>query len=125
MKIYNGIDLVQCSRIAAMLEKHQEHFTNKIYTAAEMEYANKHRNPIERLAGRFAVKEAVLKMLGTGLRDKINWTDIETVNNVDGQPLVILHNRAREIAGQLGIGQICISITHTAELAMASAVAIG
>ncbi|MBI9017607.1 MAG: holo-ACP synthase [Phycisphaerae bacterium] len=122
--LFHGIDLVECSRIEKMLSKHGDHFTTKIYTEAELAYANKHRNPVERLAGRFAVKEAVLKMIGTGLREKINWTDVETINNVDGQPQINLYNRAKELTEQLGIDQISVSITHAAGLAIASAVAL-
>ena len=82
------------------------------------------KNRIERLAGRFAAKEAILKMLGTGWRGKIAWTDIEIVNNQFGQPQVTLTGEVKKIAAKLGAGDISLSITHTANFVIASAVAL-
>jgi holo-[acyl-carrier protein] synthase len=79
---------------------------------------------VEKLAGRFAAKEAVLKLVGTGWRGKIAWTDIEIINNAAGQPEVTLSGEVRKIAEKLGIKHISISITHTANFAIASAVAL-
>jgi len=120
----HGIDLVDCSRIASLLERHPERFVRRVYTAAEQAYADKGKNKTERLSGRFAAKEAVMKLIGTGWRDTIAWTDIEVVNDPLGKPLVKLHGRVQEIAEALGIRHISISITHAAGLAIASAVAL-
>ena len=87
-------------------------------------YADSNKNRIEKLAGRFAVKEAVLKLLGTGWRGKIAWTDIEVVNNALGQPIVEISGEVKVIAERLGIGQISVSITHTSNFVIASAVAM-
>ncbi len=125
MKIVaHGIDLVDCPRIEIMIERYGEKFVNKIFTAAEQAYANSNRDSIEKLAGRFAAKEAVLKLMGTGWRGKIAWTDIEVVNNVMGQPEVALCGEVEKIAEKLGIKHISVSITHTANFAIASAVAL-
>jgi len=120
----HGIDLVENSRIEDLLRSHGERFTARVFTPAEMEYARAARNTIERLAGRFAVKEAVLKLIGTGWRGGIAWTDIEVVNDALGRPYVRLSGEVARIACQQGIDQVQISITHTAQLAMASAVAL-
>ena len=77
-----------------------------------------------KLAGRFAAKEAVLKLVGTGWRGKIAWTDIEIINNPAGQPEVTLRGEVETIAERLGITHVSISITHTANFAIASAVAL-
>ena len=122
--IAHGIDLVDFERIEQMLEKHPERFSRRVYTATEMADADKHVRRIEKLAGRFAAKEAVMKLIGTGWRDTIAWTDIEVVNDPLGKPLVKLHGRVQEIAEALGICHISISITHAAGLAIASAVAL-
>jgi holo-[acyl-carrier protein] synthase len=120
----HGIDLVDFSRIKDMVNSHGDRFLDRIFTASEQKYADKNKNHIEKLAGRFAAKEAVLKLLGTGWRGKIKWTDIEVVNNSSGQPKVKLTGQVKKIADKMGIKQISISITHTANFAIASAVAL-
>jgi holo-[acyl-carrier protein] synthase len=122
--VAHGIDLVDCPRIEQMIQRHGERFINRVFTAAEQAYAEKNKNETEKLAGRFAAKEAVLKLMGTGWRGKIAWTDIEIINNTAGQPEVTLAGEVREIADRLGIEHISVSITHTANFAIASAVAL-
>jgi holo-[acyl-carrier protein] synthase len=122
--VAHGIDLVDCPRIEQMVERHGERFLKRVFTASERAYAKASRNTVEKLAGRFAAKEAILKLVGTGWRGKIAWTDIEVTNNPAGQPEVTLTGEVEEIATRLGIGHISISITHTANFAIASAVAL-
>lgn len=122
--IAHGIDLVDFPRIEEMIERHGDRFLNRVFTAVEQQYARGHRNPVEKYAGRFAAKEAVLKLIGTGWRGKIAWTDVEVANNPAGRPEVRLSGEVKEIAEKLGIRQISISITHTANFAIASAVAL-
>jgi holo-[acyl-carrier protein] synthase len=124
MIIAHGIDLVDCPRIENMINRHNERFLERIFTAAEQAYADSNKNRIEKYAGRFAAKEAILKLMGTGWRGKISWTDIEITNNSSGQPQVALDGEVKKIAEQLGFMQISISITHTANFAIASAVAL-
>ena len=122
--IAHGIDLVDCPRIEEMVARHGERFVQRIFTAAEQAYAESNKNKIEKLAGRFAAKEAILKLMGTGWRGKIAWTDIEIINNSSGQPKVTLGGEVEKIADKLGIKHISVSITHTANFAIASAVAL-
>ena len=122
--IAHGIDLVDFPRIEDMLKKHGERFLDRVFTAAEQRYAKANKNSVEKLAGRFAAKEAVLKLVGTGWRGKIAWTDIEVVNTASGQPMVNLSGEVKKIADKSGIKQISVSITHTANFAIASAVAL-
>ena len=122
--VAHGIDLVDCPRIEQMIQRHGERFINRVFTAAEQAYAQANKNDIEKLAGRFAAKEAILKLMGTGWRGKIAWTDIEIINNAAGQPEVTLSGEVGKIAEQLGIRHISVSITHTANFAIASAVAL-
>ncbi len=122
--VAHGIDLVDFPRIEHMLERHGDRFLNRIYTPAEQAYSRSNRNSIEKLAGRFAAKEAILKLVGTGWRGKIAWTDIEVINDSAGKPVVNLAGEVKKIAEGLGITQISISITHTANFAIASAVAL-
>ena len=122
--VAHGIDLVDFPRIREMVNRHGKKFLNKVFTAAEQAYAQSNRNGTQTLAGRFAAKEAVLKLMGTGWRGKIAWTDIEIINNPAGQPEVALAGEVKKIAKKLGIKYISISITHTANFAIASAVAL-
>ena len=122
--IAHGIDLVDFPRIEDMLKRHSERFLDKVFTIAEQQYAKANKNSVEKLAGRFAAKEAILKLLGTGWRGKIAWTDIEVVNTATGQPMVNLSGEVKKIADKSGITQISVSITHTANFAIASAVAL-
>ena len=122
--VAHGIDLVDCPRIEQMIRRHGERFTERVFTAAERAYAKANKNEVEKLAGRFAAKEAVLKLIGTGWRGKVAWTDIEIINNSSGQPKVTLDGEVKKIADKLGIKHISVSITHTANFAIASAVAL-
>ena len=122
--IAHGIDLVDCPRIEQMIERHGRRFIDRVFTASEQAYADSNKDSIEKLAGRFAAKEAILKLMGTGWRGKIAWTDIEVVNNAMGQPEVTLVGEVKKIADGLGITHISVSITHTANFAIASAVAL-
>jgi holo-[acyl-carrier protein] synthase len=122
--IAHGIDLVDCPRIEQMIKRHGQRFIERVFTAAEQAYADANKDSVEKLAGRFAAKEAILKLMGTGWRGKIAWTDIEVVNNAAGQPEVTLDGEVKKIADGLGITHISVSITHTANFAIASAVAL-
>ncbi|HPS54494.1 MAG TPA: holo-ACP synthase [Sedimentisphaerales bacterium] len=122
--IAHGIDLVDFPRIEKMVERHGDHFLKKVFTEKEACYAEKNKNYIEKLAGRFAAKEAVLKLIGTGWRGKIAWTDIEVVNDTLGRPDVVITGEVKKLVEQSGIEQITISITHTANFAICSAVAL-
>ena len=122
--ILHGIDLVDFPRIESMVARHGERFLDRVFTKREQADAQAVHNRVEKLAGRFAAKEAVLKLLGTGWRGKIAWTDIEVTNNSSGQPEVRMGGEVKRIADEAGIDQIALSITHTANFAIASAVAL-
>ena len=120
----HGIDLVENQRIAAMLRRHPQRFVQRVFTQAERARFAKFRDPVAHVAGRFAAKEALLKMIGTGWRGGIAWTDMEIVNNPAGQPVVTLTGETARIAQRLGIGRILLSITHTKNYAAASAIGV-
>jgi len=124
--IGHGIDLVEIDRIERMRVDHGPTFLDRCFTAGEQAYAESApRVRAERYAARFAAKEAILKAFGTGLREGIAWTDMDVVRNDLGAPSIVLSGEAAEFAATLGITSWMISISHTAELAMASVIAVG
>jgi len=123
--IATGIDLIECQRIRQVWQRHGDHLLERLLTPAERTYVQSHREPVPRLAGRFAAKEAILKVLGTGWRGQISWRDMEILNNPLGTPAVSLTGECARIASQLGIAQILISITHTENFAAATATGVG
>jgi holo-[acyl-carrier protein] synthase len=124
MIVGHGIDLCGVARIRRMLESHGDHFLDRTFTAAEVEYARRRKKGFEEtLAGRFAAKEAVMKALGTGWREGVEFNGIEVLNEPSGKPYVVLHGTTAAKSASLGITAWHISITHTEDLAIASAVA--
>ena len=120
--VSHGIDMVACDRIAEAVSRHGERFLHRVFTPIELDYCRGRKREIEHLAGRFAAKEAVLKVLGTGWQDGTSWTDIEVRNLPSGQPEIRLTGRCREIADQLGLTNVLISISHIETHAIASAI---
>jgi holo-[acyl-carrier protein] synthase len=120
-----GTDIVECLRIARMIERHGELFIGRVYTDAEIEYCRSRLAATQHYAGRWAAKEAVLKALGTGWRRGIHWRDIEVVNDRDGRPTVKLRGAARDVMEQAGIQQLHVSISHCRSHAVAYVVAEG
>ncbi len=114
--------MVECRRIQQAIDRHGERFLNRVFTVAEQAYCDARKRRIEHLSGRFAAKEAVLKVLGTGWAAGICWTDIEVRNEGSGKPLVRLSGRCREIADELGLANVIISISHISTHAIASAI---
>jgi holo-[acyl-carrier protein] synthase len=119
-----GTDIVECLRIAQMIERHGELFIDRVYTAHEIEYCRSRKQATQHFAGRWAAKEAVLKAIGTGWRRGISWRDIEVRNGEGGKPAIAVRGGAFEAIEQAGIGEILISISHCRSHATAFAVAL-
>jgi len=117
-----GVDIAEVARVKAAIERHGETFLRRIYTPAEQAYCEKYRNKFERYAGRFAVKEAAMKALGTGWRKGIRWVDIEVERQKGGKPLLVLHGVAKARAAEMGVKNMAMSITHTEEEAFAEVI---
>jgi len=123
--IAHGIDMVDCRRLREAVERHEDRFLQRVFTEFELNYCLGRKREIEHLAGRFAAKEAVLKVLGTGWRSGIAWTDVEVRNDPSGQPRVFLTGRCKQLAEQMGLTEILISISHIDTHAIASAIGHG
>lgn len=120
-----GTDIVECLRIAQMIERHGELFINRVYTPHEIRYCQSRKQATQHFAGRWAAKEAILKALGTGWRRGISWRDIEVRNDQSGRPVVGLRGGARDIVEQRGIREMLVSISHCRSHATAYALALG
>lgn len=116
-----GIDLIELERVRGVYQRHGNRFLHRVYTAPERQRASQMADPTSFLAGRFAAKEAVLKVLGTGLTGGISWQDVSIHREPSGAPRVYLANKALLRARKLGLGKILITITHSRDLAMAQA----
>jgi holo-[acyl-carrier protein] synthase len=90
-----------------------------VYTERERAYALRKANWAERLAARFAAKEAGMKAIGTGWSHGVGWQDLEVINEPSGRPTLFLYRAAQRVAMGLGVVRISLSLTHTAETAMA------
>lgn len=123
--IGHGIDIVECERIKGVWDRHGERFLRRVFTEGEIRYCLAKKDPLPSLAGRFAAKEAVLKVLGTGWRGAIGWTDVEVTHTTSGAPRIVLTGHSACIARDLGIRSIQISITHTRRYGAASAIGLG
>ncbi len=123
MKLETGVDLVEIARIERAVARLGERFLNRVFTSAELVYC---RGRVAQLAARFAAKEAVGKVLGTGLwRDGVSWQQIEVINQPGGKPYLHLSGEAATRAASLNLTQWSLSITHTNTAAMAFVVATG
>lgn len=119
-----GTDIVECLRIAQMIERHAELFLQRVYTAHEIEYCSARKAATQHYAGRWAAKEAVLKAMGTGWSGGIQWTDVEVRNAQGGQPRIELSGGALAACQELGIREVLISISHCRSHATAFAIAV-
>ena len=114
-----GIDLAEVDRIRAAVERHGSRFTGRIFTTAEIAYVERKANRYERYAARFAAKEAGMKAIGTGWKRGVRWQDFEVANLPSGRPTLQFHGAAAQIANSLGVRNIALSLTHTAQQGMA------
>ena len=115
-----GIDITEVKRIEELALQY-ERFLPRVYTALEIEYCVKKKNKYQHLAARFAAKESVLKALGTGWSGRIDWKDVEIVNDQWGRPFVNTHGRVKEIVKERGIKTISITLSHCRDYAVAFA----
>jgi holo-[acyl-carrier protein] synthase len=114
-----GVDLAEVARIREAIERYGSRFMDRIYTPGEVAYVERKANRYERYAARFAAKEAGMKAIGTGWRRGVRWQDFEVANLPSGKPTLRLHGVAAEVAARLGVKAVSLSLTHTADLAMA------
>ncbi len=118
-----GIDAVDLDRFRTVLARTPS-IRTRVFTASELSYANEATDPTERLGARFAAKEATMKALGVGL-GAFALSDVEVILADSGAPSLVLHRGARRVAGERGVTQMLVSMTHTATQAQAIVLAGG
>ncbi|MBI4011264.1 MAG: holo-ACP synthase [Candidatus Rokubacteria bacterium] len=120
-----GIDLVHIPRIRQVIERWQERFLERVFTAEEIAYARRRRDPAEHLAARFAAKEAALKALGTGLSMGVRWREVEVRRARGEPPRLALSGRTAALGAARGVRILHVSLTHDGEYALAQVLAEG
>ena len=111
-----GIDVIEIERIRKVFDKRGEKYLKKIFSAAELEYSYKHKEPYLHLAGRFSSKEAYYKSVGFGV---LKFSEIEIANEETGKPYIILHGNTLKQWEELGSPNIHLSLTHSNTVAAA------
>jgi holo-[acyl-carrier protein] synthase len=114
-----GVDLIEISRIETMVERYGDRFLDRIYTEGELAYA---AGRLSALAARWAAKEAAAKALGTGI-GQVGFQEIEVICDAQGKPELSLHGNAARLAARLNLSQFALSLSHTADYALAFVVA--
>jgi holo-[acyl-carrier protein] synthase len=125
MIVGTGIDIAEVPRIRRAIERFGERFLRRVFTAGEIRYCESKANRFERYAARFAAKEAAMKALGTGWNYGVRWQDCEVARMPGGRPTMAFHGKAAEFAAKLGVKNTALSISHTAEQAIAQVILEG
>lgn len=122
-RVRTGVDLVEVARIEELMASHPD-LRARVFTPRELAYCDRRRRAGEHLAGRWAAKESVLKSLGTGMGPRMEWTDIEVVNELGGRPRLRLYGEVEAVARSLGMHHIDLSLSHSGGLAVAHVVMV-
>jgi holo-[acyl-carrier protein] synthase len=122
MIVGTGIDLAEVPRIRQSIERFGDRFLERVFTAGEISYCDSKANRMERYAARFAAKEAAMKALGTGWSQGVRWRDCEVTRLPGGRPTISFHGKAAAFAAKLGVKNAALSLSHTAEQAIAQVI---
>ena len=122
MIVGTGIDIAEVSRIRKAIERFGDRFLQRVFTPAEILYCDSKANRAERYSARFAAKEAAMKAIGTGWNHGVRWRDCEVTRLPGGRPTLTFHGKAAEFAARLGVKHSALSLSHTAEQAIAQVI---
>jgi holo-[acyl-carrier protein] synthase len=122
MIVGTGIDIIEVPRVAAAMGRFGQRFLQRIFTEGEIRYCERKANRVERYAARYAAKEAAMKAIGTGWSRGVRWKEFEVQREPSGRPAIKFHGRAAEIAAGLGVTRASLSLSHTAEQAIAQVI---
>ncbi len=122
MIVGTGIDIAEVPRVRQAIERFGTRFLERVFTPGEIRYCDSKVNRFERYAARFAAKEAAMKALGTGWNHGVRWRDCEVTRMPGGRPTLTFHGKAAEFAAKLRVKNAALSLTHTAEQAIAQVI---
>ena len=107
-----------------VIARWDERFLQRVFTAGEISYCRRRRDPVPHFAARFAAKEAGLKALGTGLRMGINWRELEVQREPGQEPRLFLSGRSRDLGLRRGGRRMLLALTHEGDYAIAQAMLV-
>lgn len=113
-----GNDIIEIERVRQSIERHGQHFLNRLFSQEEQDYCYRFKDPVPHFAGRFAAKEAIAKALGTGFGSELSWHDIEVMSDEHGKPEVFFSNVAKS---RFQSPKVLVSISHSTSHATAVA----
>ncbi|HOH82496.1 MAG TPA: holo-ACP synthase [Candidatus Syntrophosphaera thermopropionivorans] len=119
-----GVDIVQIERVRKLVENYSE-FMHQVFTAREIEFCQAKADSASSYAARFAAKEAMMKALSTGWNEKVNWLDIEVINEEQGNPILKIKGRTLKLMKKMGVYQTHLSLSHERDYALAFVVLEG
>ena len=120
-----GTDIIEILRIGRMIERHGEVFLQRVYTEQEIAYCQRRRASYQHFAGRWAAKEAAMKVVGTGWSRGVSWRDIEVHAMNTGEPRMEVRGAVRDLAEQRGIENMLVTISHCRAYATATVIGVG
>ena len=119
-----GVDVVETARIESSLARFGERFLHRVFVENEIAYCKSMPFPARHYAARFAAKEAVSKAFGTGIGGQVGWRDIEVRRKETGEPFIVLHGGARELAERLNVSETLVSLSHSDHYSVANAIVL-
>jgi holo-[acyl-carrier protein] synthase len=120
-----GTDLIEIERIRMSIDRFGERFVERVFTAGEIAYCRRKKQPAESFAARFAAKEAGAKALGTGISRGVSWKEIEVTRETGQRPMLHFRGRAGELAEAMGVLRVHLTLSHSQKLAIAVAMVEG
>ncbi len=123
--IGTGVDIIETDRVRESIEKFGDRFLNRCFWPSEIAYCQSMKFPELHLAARFAAKEAISKVFGTGIGRDLGWKDIEICRHDSGAPYVVLHGKGQALAARHGMSALHVSLSHCRSFAVAHAIAVG
>jgi holo-[acyl-carrier protein] synthase len=122
MILGTGVDIVEIVRFRKILERSKERFLKRVFTSEEQAYCLAYHDPTQHFAVRFAAKEAVFKALGTGWAKGVTWLDVEVQRQNQEAPAIRLYGEAQKLSSLKGARTIHLSLSHTENWAVATAI---
>ena len=122
--VVHGVDIVEIATFSRFYDEFGYLYSDQYFTDQEVNSAANGGIKIEKLASRFAVKEAVLKALGVGWGNGVRFVDVEVYSKKNGAPEVILYGKLKKIADEIGVTGWLVSSSHTSNIAMVSVIGV-